>query len=93
MGRITFFALGVMLAVTACGVAAQFNYRYYSVGADHYEGVLRGPTEKDDLPFSTCKPSQGKAAPCIAMLKDPYLQLKADYLDLQNKLSACQRGQ
>lgn len=92
MGRLSFFALGVMIAVAGCGAAAQFNYRYYAVKADNYSGKLLGPTEKEDLPFTVCKPSEGKAAPCIAMLKDAYLQLKSDYLNLQTQLADCQRG-
>lgn len=79
--------------MTACGAVAQFSYHYYGLNAASYEGNLLGPTPAQDLPFATCKPTPGKASPCVAMLKDPFLALKADYLDLQNKLSACQRGQ
>lgn len=80
------------LIMTACGAVAQFNYRYYSVDAVKYDGYLRGPTADKDLPFETCKPTPGKAAPCLAMLKDQYLALKADYLNIQTQLANCQRG-
>lgn len=91
MARISWMIIGAVL-ITACGAAAQFNYHYFGVDAANYDGYLRGPKPENDLPFSTCKPTPGKAAPCLAMIKDQFLALKADYLDLQNKLNACQRG-
>lgn len=91
MRNIVLIFIGAALA-TACGAMAQFNYRYYAVDAVKYEGFLRGPTADKDLPFTVCQPIPGKAAPCLAMMKDQYLALKADYLDLQTKLAACQRG-
>jgi hypothetical protein len=81
-----------MVALVGCAAAAKFNYRYYAIEAADYRGKLKGPRPEDDISFEACKPVEGKAAPCIAMLKDAYLQLKADYLQLSQQLSDCQRG-
>lgn len=90
MARLTWMLTGAML-VTACGAAASYPYRYYVLKADHYDGTLLGAKPEQDLPLAVCKPEAGKQGKCLVMLKDAYLQLKADYLDLQTKLAACQR--
>ncbi len=92
MGRLACVLFGALL-VTACGAAASYPYRYYVLKADSYKGVLLGNKAENDLALSVCAPEPGKEGKCMVMLKDAYLQLKADYLDLQNKLAACQRGQ
>lgn len=90
MGRVAWVLLGAMLA-TACGAAASYPYRYYVLRADSYKGTLVGNKAENDLPLAVCAPESGKEGKCLVMLKDAYLQLKADYLDLQNKLAACQK--
>lgn len=91
MGRIACVFLGAIL-VTACGAAASYPYRYYVLQANSYQGKLLGNKPENDLALSVCAPEPGKQGKCMVMLKDAYLQLKADYLDLQAKLAACQRG-
>lgn len=91
MGRLTCILLGAMLA-TACGAAASFPFRYYVLKADRWEGTLMGAKPQDDLPLTVCAPETGKQGKCLVMLKDAYLKLKADYLDLQTKLKDCQKG-
>lgn len=91
MGRMSWIMLGALLA-TSCGAAASFPYRYYILRAESWEGKLEGAKPEQDLPLAVCKPEPGKQGKCITMLKDPYLQLKADYLDLQTKLKDCQKG-
>jgi len=90
MGRITWFIFGAVLF--GCGASASFNYRYYILSANSYDGTLMAPRDKDDLPLSVCKPTPGKKGPCAVMLKDAYLKLKEDYLNLQTQLRDCQRG-
>lgn len=80
------------MAVAGCAAAAKFQYRYYALDAADYRGYLRGPTDKDDLDLVLCKPQQGKAAPCITVLKDEFLRIKSDYLQMSQQLSDCQRG-
>lgn len=93
MGRLHFFALGAGLAIVGCAASATFPYRYYTLHPDSYSGKLEGAKPQDDLNLQVCAPEQGKQNKCIVMLKDPYLQLKADYLNLATQLEACQRGQ
>lgn len=91
MGRLIWVMVGALL-VTACGAAASFPYRYYVLKADRFEGTLVGDKPQNDLPLSVCAPETGKQGKCLVMLKDAYLKLKSDYLDLQTKLKDCQKG-
>ena len=91
MGRLYWLSLGVLLAVCGCA-AASFPYRYYVLAPVNFEGKLIGAKPADDLDLTVCKPEPGKQAKCLVMLKDAYMQLKADYQNLQQQLSDCQRG-
>lgn len=92
MGRLAWICMGALLA-TACGAAASYPYRYYVLQANSYQGKLLADKPENDLALAVCAPEAGKQGKCMVMLKDAYLQLKSDYLDLQNRLAACQRGQ
>ena len=89
--NIVLLFIGAALA-TACGAVASYPYRYYVLQASSYQGKLLGAKPENDLSLTVCAPEAGKQGKCLVMLKDQYLQLKADYLDLQTKLKDCQRG-
>lgn len=90
MGRLKWFFLGAIFF--GCAASAKFNYRYYVLQADRYEGKLLGDKPQNDLDLAVCRPENGKQAKCLVMLKDAYLQLKADYLNLSQQLADCQKG-
>jgi hypothetical protein len=92
MGRLYWFSLGACITVVGCAASASFPYRYYVLQADKYEGKLLADKPANDLSLAVCAPEAGKQAKCLVMLKDAYLQLRADYLSLQTQLSDCQRG-
>lgn len=93
MGKLGWFAMGGLLVLFGCGAAAKFQYKYFVLEAKDYRGTLKGPQPKDDLSLELCKPSQGKAGPCITVLKDEFLRIKSDYLNISQQLQDCQRGQ
>lgn len=86
------WAISGALLVTACGAGASFNYRYYILKPSSYDGRLVGDKPEHDLNLAVCAPESGKQAKCLVMLKDAFLQLKSDYLQLQQQLKECQRG-
>jgi len=76
----------------ACGAAQiRFPYKFYHLSQNTYTGTLLGPTDKDDKPFTDCKPVNGKQK-CVvvfytelnALIKD-YKKTKQDLSDLQRK--------
>lgn len=77
---------------TACGSASvKFPYRWYNLTGNSYVGTLLGPTEKEDLPFTECKPVNNKQKCAVvfyselAELIQDYKQTKSDLIDLQKK--------
>lgn len=78
--------------LVSCRSDAAFPYRYYAIRASSYAGMLLGNAPENDIPFSRCAPAQGNEAPCLLMLKDDYLRLKADYLNLQETVICYQQG-
>lgn len=90
------FALGCVFGISLLGCAgAAFNYRYYGLDADLYDGKLLGSDEegKDDLPFSTCTPTAAHKSPCVVLLEGEFLKLKQDLLETRQRLKACEQGQ
>lgn len=82
------FLLGVLFLL---GCAA-FPYKYYGLDAKSYDGMLRGPTDKDDIPLAVCTPDAQNKGKCFVMLAADYLLLKKEYKNLINQLAACQHG-
>lgn len=75
--------IGFLLAGCA---AASFSYKYYGMQIASYDGKLLGVKPEDDKDFTICKDNQ-----CVVMLTNDFFALKQDYMDLQNKLIACQK--
>jgi hypothetical protein len=60
-------------------------------GVSYKDGILQGPTPKDDIPFSRCEPTAADKHPCVIMFSKEFFALKQDYQDTQQKLSDCQK--
>jgi hypothetical protein len=85
------FALGFLacLLLVAC---AGMKVKYYTFSqVDYNQGMLLGPKESDDIPFSKCAPVGNDANPCILMFREDFIALKQDYLDTKQKLKECQK--
>jgi len=84
------FVLGFLAALILASCAG-FSYRYYGMDQvifDH--GVLLGPSPNDDLPFSKCAPSGGENL-CVVMFAEEFFAFKREYLDLRDRLEACEK--
>lgn len=92
MGLRAGIVVGFCLAVAGCGAASPFGYKYYVLKPDRYEGRLEGADQSKDLPLSVCAPSGQDKNKCIVMLTQEAYRLKAELLDLRQKLKDCQRG-
>lgn len=91
MGLSRQFAFGFIASFLIMGCAGA-GFRYYGLsGVNYNEGILMGPKEKDDLPFSRCAPIGNEAYPCVVMFAKEFFALKQDYLDTQQKLKECQK--
>lgn len=87
--RIT-FALNLLLLLGCAGLG--FSYRYYGLAEVSYvEGKLLGPTEKDDLPFSKCAPSESVKNPCVVLFAKDFFALKLEYEAMQQRLVSCEK--
>lgn len=87
----TSFLVGFLSCLLLVGCAG-FSYRYYGMQGVVYEhGMLLGPTERDDIPFSSCQPGVGIKNPCVVMLTKDYFAFKLDYEDLKQRLRTCER--
>lgn len=78
-----------LLIVAGCGTIP-FTYRYYGLNAKSYEGMLLGPMQPDDLPFSICTPSAESRSPCVVLKAEEFYALKLDYLQTKQDLITCQ---
>jgi len=83
------------LLVVSCG-SAQFPYDYYGVDVPSYEeGELfdaRNPDRK--IRFKTCDPETPPAGEkCVVLLADEFETLVLDYLDIRERLKACEDNQ
>lgn len=92
MARRYSLVLALSLALFSCQGSAAFNYRAYVLDAREYDGFLRGPAEKDDLPLEECRPTAKVKDQCYIVKKSTYYQLKADYLNMQEQLMCFQSG-
>lgn len=79
----------IVLATLFCGCASPgFNYRYYGLSEmDFTKGFILGPEAKDDLPFDRCAKNG-----CVVMFAQDFFAMKLDFLDTQNRLTACERN-
>ena len=91
MGKISWFIIGAVF-FTACGSAAvKFNYKFYNLAGNSYSGTLLGPTDKDYLPFTECKPVNNKQKCAVvfytelAAIISDYKQTKQELIDLQRR--------
>lgn len=89
----TWKKIGIFLAFSCILIGcAAFSYHYYGLSEVNYEhGVLLGPKEKDDLPFSKCAPSDQIKNPCVVMFAKEFFAFKQDYEDIKIKLIACEK--
>ncbi len=86
------FGLGLVSALTLVACSG-LSIRYYGLSQVEFSrGILLGPKESDDLPFSRCAPVGNEANPCVVMFTRDFFALKQDYLDTKQKLKDCQRG-
>lgn len=68
------------------------SFHYYGLsGASYDNGVLLGPTEKDDLPFSKCAPTTSVKNPCVVLFVADFYALKQEYEDTKQKLVECEK--
>lgn len=81
----------VLLLSAIIGCGATFSFRHYGLDAKSYEGTLLGPDPKQDLELSVCEPDEVEKGKCIVMLRDEFYRLKLEYLDISNRLIACER--
>ena len=83
--------LGLVVGVLLAGCAS-FIYRSYGLeGVSYKDGTLLGPKPADDLPFSTCEPTEGVKHPCVVMLAEEFFAFKLDYQDTQDRLKQCEK--
>lgn len=91
MGLTRQFALGFIACLFVVGCAGA-GFRYYGLsGVNYNDGILMGPKEKDDLPFSRCAPTGNEAYPCVVMFAKEFFALKLDYEDTKQKLKECEK--
>jgi hypothetical protein len=83
------FTLGLLLGVCLAGCGG-FAFRWYGLRAVSYEGTLRGPEPKDDLPFARCSPTPEDQGPCVVMLTPEFEQYRKDYDRCKVELKDCQ---
>lgn len=84
------FCLGLFLS--GC-VSATFTYNWYYPEFLSYEGKLLGKKPSDDLDGKICMRDARGNSGCVVMLKPEFMALYTDYLDIQNRLVRCERGQ
>lgn len=82
------FSLGVFVS---CSTG--FGYRYYGLEIPTYQGMLLGPEQKDDIPFSVCQPDGVEKGKCMVMLADEFFALKRDFKETKQRLIECEREQ
>lgn len=87
------FIYGIVLGFLLAGcVGATFAWQYYSLSIASYDGKLLAVEPANDKDFTICAPDSNVKGKCILMLAADFYALKQDYLDVQNKLIACEHG-
>jgi hypothetical protein len=85
------FCLGLSLA--AC--ASAFPYKYFGVGSDaagELRGTILAKEPKDDRPLSDCAPDDQSKGKCVLMFIDEWEKLRAERVELIERLKACEGG-
>lgn len=90
MKHIYSLAAGFGLGMIVMACATPFPFKYYSI--DLKDHKLLGPSSADDLLLSVCDATDADKAPCFAMERPQFLDLKKAYVDCQDALVACQHG-
>lgn len=87
------FGAGFLLgcALISCAASPVFPYKFYHVSGNNFSGTLLGMQPKDDVPFSQCKPINGKQQ-CVVVFYPELTALISDYKQTKSDLIACQRG-
>lgn len=81
--------LALPLLAFALAACASFPYRWYVIDPD--TGMLKGQKPKDDLRMSeVCKPDAIDKAKCIGMLQAEFDRLMSDYVEMRERLKACE---
>lgn len=91
MNALKWFLLGAVFFFGCATAGIPFSYRFYHLTGNDFSGTLLGATEKDDEPFSSCKPVNGKQK-CVVVFYSELNKLIIDYKDTKQKLVDCQRG-
>ena len=88
------FLVGFLVgAVSIAGCAAvKFPYKYYKPDLKVWDGQLLGAKPSDDLNAETCAPDEKEDGKCVLMLRKPFFDMKADYLNCKQELIKCQQN-
>lgn len=78
-------------SLIACAASPVFNYKFFHISGNNFSGTLLGPTPKDDMPFSSCAPVNGKQQ-CVVVFYPELKALITDYEQTKSDLISCQRG-
>lgn len=91
MGLRTIFIL-CLFSLIACGATAKFPFRAYGLMPNSFEGRLISPTTPNgDLDLKECEPDAKVKGKCLVLLREEFFKLKADYLDIKQKLLDLQK--
>jgi len=80
-----FLILGLLFLMLAC---SSFKYKYYGILPS--QGLLLGKQPKDDRPLSVCEPDEAVKGKCVVMFTDEFERVRADIVDLTERLKACE---
>lgn len=83
------FAFGICFGLLLASCAG-FQFKYYALDAASYEGALRGPEPKDDLPLTECQPDARVRGKCVVMLVEEFTKFRVDYDRIKTQLNECQ---
>lgn len=87
-GALKGFALGLGLGLVLLSCAS-FKYNVYVLR--YREGKLNHKKPEKDLPISVCDDTPQSKANCYVMLRGDYQLLRADYIDMERRLEACEK--
>lgn len=92
MGLKQAFAIGFSTALMLLiGCAGKWPYKPYGLDADSYSGWLRGPNPENDVALELCKPDIHAKGKCYVIFAEDYHRLRTEYLDMQERLKACEK--
>lgn len=78
------------LSVLSPGCSHTIPFKYYGLNADSYEGMLLGPSSKEDVNLAICEPDKDHATKCVVFEVEEFMKFKLDYLDMKNRLKYCE---